>query len=206
MARSLGSTGLGIAVALIVGGSAALAGQSAGEPDAQPARFQHSLKGMFAKTSIALHKRPWYEHALWYLPSRALDLVDIVGLELAAGRGFHANLRATRLLQLGCGRQESTRVGINSRHVGIVDEQLTESAAGWWWRLDLRRDTLRGAARDLDICEADVAARYCKEADPTAVGISLFAGFIGISAELRIHELGDFIKGFATIDSIEDDL
>ncbi|MFW6163801.1 MAG: hypothetical protein ACODAJ_13610 [Planctomycetota bacterium] len=179
---------------------------AAGDAPVRAEPFRHTLRGMFAKSSIGLKQRPWHQHVLYYLPSRALDLVDCIGLELGIGRGGHVNVRATRLLQVGYGYAESTRIGLESRHPGVVEEELRERAAGWWWLFELQRQPIRGGGARLDICEADVASRYIKEVDPAGIGVSLFAGVVGVSVELKTHEVLDFIKGFATIDSIEDDL
>ena len=190
--------GVAVVVALCLGRSAAGA-------EGEATRCRHTLKGMFTRFSWQRHKRPWYEHVLWYLPSRAADLLDCVGIEVGAGVGAHANIHATRLLQLGIGREESVRVGLMSRYPVVVDQELRERAAGWWWELDLRRNTVLGAAPSVDICESDVARRYYKAADPAGFGVSLFPGIVGISVELKFHEVVDFVKGFATLDSRGDD-
>jgi len=208
MARLGRIVAIALAGVLVAATAVAEAGEAAAKPKAKPKpeRPQHTPKRMLGKSSVTLKKRPWYKHALLYLPSRMLDMVDCLGFEVAAGEGLHANVRATRLLQLGYGRQESTRAGLNSRHIGIVDEELKEKALGWWWELDLRRYNLRGTSANLDISEADVRARYYKEADRTGVGISVFVGIFGVSAELRPRELLDLIQGFATLDPLEDEL
>ena len=205
MARANGIWAAALAGAMLAA-SAAAAGEPAPGPQPPPKRLRHPLGGIRGRSSIATKKRPWHQHVLLYLPSRALDMVDCLAFEVAAGEGLHANLHATRALQLGYGHQESTRVGLNGRHVGFVDEELRETALGWWWELDLKRLNLRGSSPTLDICEADVGARYYKEADPAGVGLALFVGLFGTSVELRLYEVADLLEGFLTFDPSEDDL
>ena len=204
MARLGRIVAIALAGVLVAATAVAEAGEAAAKP--KPKQPEHTPTRILGRSSVTLKKRPWYKHALLYLPSRMLDMVDCLGFEVAAGEGLHANLRATRLLQLGYGHQESTRAGLNGRSIGIVDEELKEKALGWWWELDLMRYNLRGTSANLDISEADVRARYYKEVDRAGVGISVFVGIFGVSAELRPRELLDLLEGFATLDPLEDDL
>ena len=182
----------------------ALPGAARGATDEGKPR-SHSLRGMLGKSSWSLKRRPLFEHVLLYVPNRLADLVDCVGIEAGAGWGGHVNVHATRSLQLGYGREESLRAGLMSRRPVVVEQSLSEKALGWWWELDLRRDTLMGRADDIDIGEDDVAKKYYKAADPVGIGLAVFPGIFGVSAEIKGHELVDFVLGFLTLDPIEDD-
>jgi hypothetical protein len=165
----------------------------------------HSLRGIFGRSSFDLKKRPLYANILLYVPNRLYDVLDCIGLEAGAGKGAHVNIRLTRMLQFAYGREQSLRAGLVGRRPLMVDQQLEERAIAWWWQLDLRRETVMGAADDIDIGEADAAKEYYSVADPTAIGVSVFPGIVGLSAELRGHELLDLLLGLLTIDPLDDD-
>jgi hypothetical protein len=198
-----------VTLMLVASLGAVWAGEAAPEAEAEmgekPECYQHSLKNSLCKFSWQLNERPWYEHVLWYVPNRALDLLDCVGVEIGAGQGIHANVHATRLLQLGAGQASSTRVGLMSRYPLVVEEDLDEATIGWWWDLDLQRETVAGAAPAVDLNEDQVCARYNPAVDPAGIGVAIFPGIIGANVELKLHEVLDFAKGFLTIDSLEDD-
>jgi len=199
----------GVAVALAGLICLGVGSASAGEPPAGPAeepRFhQHTLRGMFCKFSWQAKKRPWYQHVLWYVPSRLADALDMVGIGVGGGYGIHANVHATRFLQLAIGRHYSTWAGLMSRYPVVVDQEVDERAIGWWWRVDLSRRTRLGQAPDLDIGEDEVLKTYHKAVDPAGVGAAVFYGIVGVSVEIKLHEVLDFLKGLVTIDSLEDD-
>jgi hypothetical protein len=108
-------------------------------------------------------------------------------------------------MQLGMGREWSTHAGLMSRYLLVVDNEIDERAAGWFWEFDLRRETLLGTAESVDIGEGDVQKAYYKEMDPTAIGASAFVGVLGASAEVKPHEIADFVLGIFCIDALGDD-
>jgi hypothetical protein len=168
--------------------------------------YHHTLGGMFGRFSWQEHKRPWYEHVLWYFPSRGADLLDIIGIEAGWGWGAHANFHATRFAQLGIGRTRATWAGLMSRYPVVVDQEVDEKALLWLWRFDLSRKTLSGQTPEkLELSAADILPTYHKEVDPLGLGAAFFFGTVGLSFELKPHELLDLIKGFLTIDSVGDD-
>ncbi|MFP4056543.1 MAG: hypothetical protein ACLF0G_06720 [Candidatus Brocadiia bacterium] len=191
---------IAVACAWGVGGAAALAAEEAAEP-----RPSHSLSRMFASFSWQAKRRPWYHHVLWYLPSRGADLLDCVGLEIGGGIGMHGNVHLTRYLQLGMGREYSSRAGLMSRYPVVVDREIDETALGWYWDMALARKTLLGHAQDLDIRAREAREGYYKEVDPAGIGVSVFPGAFGASAEVKLHEVVDFALGLFTIDSLGDD-
>jgi hypothetical protein len=191
--------------ALGLGAATATAMEATATAQGDSKAYKHTLKGALGKFSWQLKKRPVYQHVLWYLPSRVADLLDCVGVEIGGGLGIHANVHATRLLQLGIGREMSSRVGLMSRYPVVVDQELDEKAIGWWWRMDLRRETLLGQAPDVELGEDEVARTYNKAVDPAAIGVAAFPGAFGVSAEVKLHEVLDFVKGIFLIDSLEDD-
>jgi len=170
-----------------------------------PKKKSHAPGSMFGAFSWQKNDRPWYMEVAWYLPSRGADLLDIVGIEVGAGIGVHANIHATRYLQLGFGREYATRAGLMSRYPLVVDVELEDKAFGWKWEFDLKRETLLGAAESIDIGDEDVFKGYYKEVDPAAIGLSVFPGIVGASAEIKPHEIVDFILGIFTVDSLGDD-
>ena len=176
--------------------------QAAEEPAPPPL---HSLRGMFGHSSFNLKKKTLFQNLFWYIPNRLFDVVDILGLEVGAGTGIHGNVHLTRRLQAGAGRADSLRVGLMSRYPGMVDERLREKAFGWWWEFDLKREKVMGSTINIDISEADARAKHYKEADTAAVGLSLFAGVVGLSVDLKTHEVADLLLGILTLDPLRDD-
>ena len=57
----------------------------------------------------------------------------------------------------------------------------------------------------LVVGEADIGKEYHKAVDPAAIGVSLFPGIVGVSAEVKGHELIDFVLGILTLDPLDDD-
>ena len=197
------------ALVACMGMGTALAGEAAAKPAGAPPKaptfHQHSLKRMFLKFSWQAKERPFYEHVLWYLPSRVADLLDIVSFEVGVGKGAHANVHVTRLMQLGVGSQKSTVVGLMCRYPVVAKQELDETSLGWWTKFHDKRTTAWGPAPDLDHTEKEAFVTYRKEFAPAGVGVSLFAGVVGINVQVRWHEFHDFVKGFLTIDAHDDD-
>jgi hypothetical protein len=205
---------LWLAAALCFPASRLAAGEAAPPkaPEPPKAGTDHPTpKGM--RFSWQEHKRPWYQHVLWYLPSRGADLLDAIGIEFGttfssqgAHPGVHANLHATRFMQLGIGRVYGTWAGMMGRYPVVVEQDLDEKAIGWWWRYSVGRKTLHGATpKNLEISQDEVLREYHPEVDPLGIGGTFFFGVAGVSLELKPHELLDFIAGLLTIDSRGDD-
>ena len=190
---------------LIVAVAAPMAVAVAAAEAEEPKPPSHSLRGMFGHSSFNLKKKTLIQNLFWYIPNRLYDVADILGLEVGAGTGVHANVHLTRRLQLGAGRQKSLRAGLMSRYPGMVDEQLREKAFAWWWELDLKREKVMGGTETLDISEADVRKKHYKEVDTAGLGVAVFAGVVGVSVELKGHELADLLLGFLTLDPLRDD-
>lgn len=194
-------TVLAVALALAIGAPAALGGMPT--PETKPP--SHSLRGMLGHSSFNLKQRTLIQNLFWYIPNRLYDVVDILGLEVGGGAGVHGNVHLTRKLQLGLGRAKSLRVGLMSRYPGMVDERIREQALLWRWELDLKREKVMGGTDTIDISETDLKKQYYKEVDTAGVGVSLFAGVVGVGVELKGHELLDLVLGILTLDPLHDD-
>jgi hypothetical protein len=159
------------------------------------------------------HRRPWYEHVLRYLPSRGADLLDVLGIEfgttISSGSvhpGVHANIHATRFMQLGIGRVYGTWAGMMSRYPVVVEQDVDEKALGWWWRFEMSRKTLHGQTPEkLEISQEDVLRKYHPEVDPFGIGGTFFFYAVGLSFEVKLSELLDLVAGFLTLDPLGDD-
>jgi len=194
-----------------------LAGGEAAPPKAPepptPRTYGQTMAGAFSRFSWQEHKRPWYEHVLRYFPNRGADLLDLLGIEFGTTissegvhPGVHGNIHATRFMQLGVGRVYGTWSGMMSRYPVFVEQDLDEKAAGWWWRYDVSRKTLRGATPEkLELNQSDILRQYHKEVDPLGIGGTFFFAAVGMSFELKLSELVDLIVGFATLDPMGDD-
>ncbi len=190
-----------------------VAGQAAPPEPPKPRTYGQTMAGAFGRFSWQEHKRPWYEHVLWYLPSRGADLLDVLGIEFGttiSSAGVHpgvaANFHATRFMQLGIGRVYGTWAGMMGRYPVVVEQDLDEKALGWWWRYDLSRKTRHGQTPEkLELSQDEVLRAYHPEVDPLGIGGSFFFYAVGFSFELKLSEMVDLIVGFATLDPMGDD-
>lgn len=123
------------------------------------------------------------EVLLYYVPNRALDLLDVGRLSLGFGCGFGVNVRATELAEVGFGQYQSTRFGMKGRVLPVYEENIDEcgiALLGW--------------------------VNGCLQRDPTEVGADLHIGIIGAQAAVSLAEAADFITGLVLIDLQGDDL
>ncbi|MFC1737173.1 hypothetical protein ACFL1X_13745, partial [Candidatus Hydrogenedentota bacterium] len=79
---------------------------------------------------IVLEEHSVLKQALLYIPNRVVDLVDVVVVNFGFGLGGHANVHATRAIQVGVFGQSSTRIGINGREIGTYTERISEFSLG----------------------------------------------------------------------------
>jgi len=127
---------------------------------------------------------PWWEQALWWIPNRLADLLDIFRLDIGAGPALGGVVRVTRVGQVGYRMMMpvSIRAGLFGREVPILVEHSNEFGVG----------PLYVASADRQICAAEVGA-----------GLDLFivGGYGGICFE----EVADFVAGLFFIDLRDDD-
>jgi len=123
------------------------------------------------------------DQVLFYIPNRALDLVDIARLSVGVGPGFDANVRATELLTAGIGQYETTRFGLKGRTVPVFEENIDEGGVGILGYVNGKL-----------------------QRDPSEVGADLHVGVIGAQAAASLAEAADFLAGLILIDLQKDDL
>jgi len=123
-----------------------------------------------------------WKTAAWYLPNRALDLLDVFKLNLSGGFGGGLDLRITRLLEAGFSDYNVVRAGLNGRHFPVYREKLDESSI-----------TLFGITSGT------------RTRDPWEVGGTLHFVLLGAEAALNVKSLLDFVGGFFLLDLEDDD-
>ena len=124
---------------------------------------------------------PW-KTAAYYVPNRLLDVVDVFKLNASGGLGTGADLRLTRLLEVGFSEYDVVRVGLNGRRFPVYREKLSESS------LSLLGITSGMMSRD-----------------PYEVGATLHFLVGGVEAGLNVRSLLDLLGGFFLLDLEDDD-
>jgi hypothetical protein len=124
-----------------------------------------------------------WKTAAWYLPNRALDLLDVLKLNLSGGFGGGADLRITRLFEAGFSDYNVVRVGLNGRRVPLYHEKLDESSI-----------TLFGITSGT------------RTRDPWEIGGTLHFLVFGVEAAVNVRSALDFVGGIFLLDFEEDDL
>jgi len=143
-----------------------------------------------------------------YMTNRGKDFLDIFNLKLALsdGASILANVRATRLLQIGAGRFAGTKVGFEGPSAGIYGEGRVEygiSVFYWAWigRITSEAGITKDAAKTnrffgkVDDIKTGQTYREFYDANRPwhTVGFSFALPFMpGIEAELNPAEAVDF--------------
>jgi hypothetical protein len=147
------------------------------------------------------------------------------------GLGLEANVRATELIQTGFGWSEKYVVGLYGREAGAYLEQsysLPFIASDWFpwifpvpfgYERGVRRKVLAGNFPDVDVNRqvswiapvvSDIGFTKREKHTPydrrwDDIGFSVYAGMVGVEAEVRVREVFDFILGLFAIDFMKDD-
>jgi hypothetical protein len=123
------------------------------------------------------------DQVLFYIPNRALDLIDIARVSVGVGPGFNANVRATELATVAAGQYETTRFGMKGRTLPVFEENIDEGGVGFLGYVNGRL-----------------------QRDPSEVGADLHLGIVGAQVAASLAEAADFLAGIILIDLQKDDL
>jgi hypothetical protein len=148
-----------------------------------------------------------------YFENRALDLADIVTINVGAGLGLAAEVHATHLAALGAGIGKTWDFGLSERprQYGLWEDALTEASAGpfGWGCLTHTFKWGHTQGEDFDGrwggLQTSLDPVYQKERDYWAVGGSATLGVI--SAQIEVHPLQvfDFVTGLWGWDALADE-
>lgn len=135
------------------------------------------------ETVTTTKRSSFLDQVLFYIPNRALDLVDIGRLSIGVGPGFDANIRATELATVGLGQYETTRFGMKGRTLPVYEENIDEGGVGFLGYVNGKL-----------------------QRDPSEIGGDLHVGVVGVQAAASLAEAADFLAGLILIDLQKDDL
>ncbi len=174
------------------------------------AGMQRSPLGMNRKLR-AQADRPTWARALLWLPDRALDLMDVVTLEVHTGVGLFADAHATRAMQLlggarsidGFGLHDHRSLGIRSqREAGLA--VLMAGAQSYASGIVGTSGAYRAADGFAGLHEPGDPL-YQSSRDYWAIGVSATAVMIGAELEFHPVQFADFVAGWFGIDFLRDD-
>jgi ribosomal protein L35AE/L33A len=142
---------------------------------------------------------------LMYPVNRIVDLLDIIHLDFGFGLGLHANVHATRMLQLGAGGSAMSRLGIDGRRAGLFNETRSEISV---LPFSVESYSQKGTVGNFG--DYDTATQreqlYRDIRDYYEFGASVTAGIVGVQFDIRPSGILDFLAGWATLDPQADDL
>ena len=150
-----------------------------------------------------------------YLPNRALDALDAIGVNVSLGLGLHGNAHATRFAQLGAGSNSSVhRFGFLGREVGVVEEERREMLYGPVGSEQLMHLAGYGSWQDIDIdvrgavlnVQPEDREAWRNKRDLSGVGAVLHLFVVGAQLEFRPREACDFFLSCIGIDFMKDDM
>ena len=150
-----------------------------------------------------------------YLPNRALDALDAIGVNVSLGLGLHGNAHATRFAQLGAGSNSSVhRFGNLGREVGVVEEERREMLYGPVGSQQLKHVAGYGTWQDLEIdirgsilnVMPEEREMWRSKRDRAGIGIVAHLLVVGAQLEFRPREACDFFLGCIGIDFMNDDM
>ncbi|OVE80097.1 hypothetical protein BVY02_01370 [bacterium J17] len=129
-------------------------------------------------------ERDFWESALYYLPNRIIDFVDIFRVDVGVGPSFGAVLRVTEYGQIGYREMVplSVRIGLRGREVPFFVEHTTEFGIG-----------------------PTFLQSHEREVTPLEVGVGGDAFIGGAYLGVSIDEAFDFVLGILGIDFKNDD-
>jgi hypothetical protein len=130
--------------------------------------------------------------ALGYLPSRALDVVDVVRARARIGPGVAFAARATESADLFLGRYTSLYVGLPGPRGGVIP------------RLPVGVESRSGA--EVSVADLSTGVGLAPTYSSTEIGIGLQIFAVGVDVGIDPVELADLLAGFLLIDLRDDDL
>lgn len=127
--------------------------------------------------------------ALWYLPNRLLDVLDVVRANVKVGQGIAGGVRATRGMEAFIGTYESVYLGLPGPRGGPE----LRSPVGF-------EERTRKPGQP-DRSPKHRGPRYGRG----EIGLDVFPFVAGAAVGVDVFELADLLGGFFLLDLAEDD-
>lgn len=155
------------------------------EDSALDIELGEEYSGHERSTSAVTPKRPLWKKIIFYLPSRALDLIDIVRIDVGVGLSTGVVARVTKWGQVGYRTMSpaSLRVGLRGRKLPIFIERSSEFGIG-----------------------PAFVQSHDRVVTPLELGLGADVLIAGAYLGVSIDELVDFLGGWVGIDFKDDDL
>jgi hypothetical protein len=135
-----------------------------------------------------------FHNVFWYIPNRALDVVDIVRARARVGPGLYAGVRVTEVADIIFGSYISVYAGLpGPRGKG---RRLPKSPVGL--------ESFGGIG--VSVVEAKTEGRIGPGYTKTECGVSLHPILVGIDLGFDPMEILDFATGILLIDLRKDDI
>lgn len=153
----------------------------------------------------------WWEHVLWYLPDRVLDLLDIVSFDVHLGFGLWVDVHATRAAQVALGARSVGGLGWHTqRSLGVRAQtqagiSLLPFGAEGYGAYTAGTSGARGGSWSESGLHNPSSSLYQDEKDYWAVGGSVTAVVAGVDFDVHLMQIADFVAGVLTFDLLNDD-
>ena len=128
---------------------------------------------------------------LFYVPNRALDILDIFRLKIRVGPGIAAGARVTKAAQVFAGTYATAYVGLPGPRLSPLP------------RLPIGLESYNGAA--VSVVEATVDGGIGPDYSDSEIGLGFQAAIIGFDFGFDPVEVVDLVAGVFTFDIREDD-
>ncbi len=128
---------------------------------------------------------------LFYIPNRALDLVDIFRLRAKVGPGISGGIRLTSVASFYGGKH-------NTIYVGLPGPRAVQKKPRPWGREKEKGITFFGV-------DATDDSKHEPEHSPSEIGMEVHLLLVGIDAGVDPVEFGDFLAGWIGKDPRGDD-
>ncbi len=143
----------------------------------------------------------WGRNVGAMLKDVGLDFVDIVQLDVGAGEGLLANVRPTKLAQIGVGYVDALKLGWNQRSLGYWRDCRTEGGVSVFYYTDADFEPVYGTRTlfDRGYKIEDWTILHNEDHHWLDLGASLHLLFLGADANLSPKEALDFVLGLLNV-------
>ncbi len=175
------------------------------------------LQGLFEPTALGSNvalRQPvdarWYEHVLWYLPDRVLDIFDIVSFDVHLGFGIWVDAHATRALQVtagfrtvgGFGWHDHRSLGIQTQSQAALN--LLPFGAEGYSAMQAGTSGVRAGTWSEAGLHNPSSRLYQDYKDYWAIGGGATAVVAGAEVDVHPIEIFDFLVGWFLFDPSND--
>ncbi len=179
-----------------------------------PADLENLFNNSFLGSNVAIRQPidvAWYEHVLWYIPDRILDVFDIVSFDVHLGFGLWVDAHVTRAVQFAFGARSVAGLGWHDhRSLGV----LAQAEAGFnilpfgvevISGFQAGTSGVQGGSFGEGGLHMFSSPLYRDFRDYWAIGGGATVLFAGAEADVHPVEIADFIVGLFFFDPLNDD-